>query len=87
MLITQPGVIRSKHTSRAPSEESRNLITELLVCLKYGPATLHTNDAAGALPRLTNMGIDPFLTTSAIGCVVVQRLARRLCEGCKEPIA
>jgi type IV pilus assembly protein PilB len=49
-------------------------------------ATLHTNDAAGALPRLTNMGIDPFLSTSAIGCVVAQRLARRLCEGCKEPV-
>ncbi len=48
-------------------------------------ATLHTNDAAGALPRLTNMGIDPFLSTSAVGCVVAQRLLRRLCESCKEP--
>ncbi len=48
-------------------------------------ATLHTNDAAGALPRLTNMGIDPFLSTSAIGCIVAQRLARRLCRACKEP--
>ena len=48
-------------------------------------ATLHTNDAAGALPRLTNMGIDPFLSTSAIGCVVAQRLVRKLCERCKEP--
>ena len=48
-------------------------------------ATLHTNDAAGALPRLTNMGIDPFLSTSAIGCIVAQRLVRRLCERCKEP--
>jgi type IV pilus assembly protein PilB len=50
-------------------------------------ANLHTNDAAGALPRLTNMGIAPFLTTSAIGCVVAQRLARRLCERCKELIS
>jgi type IV pilus assembly protein PilB len=48
---------------------------------------MHTNAAAGALPRLTNMGIDPFLTTSAIGCVVTQRLARRLCARCKEPIS
>ncbi len=50
-------------------------------------ATLHTNDAAGALPWLTNMGINSFLTTSAIGCVVAQRLARRLCARCKEPIS
>jgi len=47
-------------------------------------ATLHTNDAAGALPRLTNMGTDPFLSTSAIGCIVAQRLARRLYERCKD---
>ena len=50
-------------------------------------ATLHTNDAAGALPRLTKIGIVPFLTTSAIGCVVAQRLARRLCARCKEPLS
>lgn len=49
-------------------------------------ATLHTNDATGALPRLTNMGIDPFLSTSAIGCIVAQRLARRLCKRCEESV-
>ena len=48
---------------------------------------MHINDAAGTLPRLTNMGIDPFLTPSAIACIVAQRLARRLCMGCKEPIS
>ncbi len=48
-------------------------------------ATLHTNDAPGALSRLTDMGVEPFLTSSAVDCVVAQRLARRLCEACKEP--
>jgi type IV pilus assembly protein PilB len=49
-------------------------------------ATLHTNDAPGALTRLTDMGVEPFLTSSAVDCVVAQRLARRLCENCKEPV-
>ena len=47
--------------------------------------TLHTNDAPGALSRLTEMGIEPFLTASAVDCVLAQRLARKLCEVCKEP--
>jgi len=47
--------------------------------------TLHTNDAPGALSRLTEMGIEPFLTSSAVDCVLAQRLARRLCKECKEP--
>ncbi len=67
--------------------ETAELFVEAALTGHMVLATLHTNDAAGALPRLTNMGIDPFLTTSAIGCVVAQRLARRLCEGCKEPIS
>lgn len=45
--------------------------------------TLHTNDAAGALPRLTNMGIEPFLITSSINVVVGQRLVRKICPHCK----
>ncbi len=49
-------------------------------------ATLHTNDAPGALGRLTDMGVEPFLTSSAVDCVIAQRLARRLCERCKEPV-
>lgn len=47
-------------------------------------STLHTNDAAGALTRLTDMGVEPFLITSSVAVVVAQRLARRLCEFCKE---
>ncbi len=49
-------------------------------------ATLHTNDAPAAVTRLTDMGVEPFLTASAVDCVIAQRLARRLCERCKEPV-
>ena len=45
--------------------------------------TLHTNDAPGAITRLTKMGIEAFLTASAVDCVVAQRLARKLCTHCK----
>ncbi|HEV7948614.1 MAG TPA: GspE/PulE family protein, partial [Glaciihabitans sp.] len=48
-------------------------------------STLHTNDAPSAVTRLIEMGIEPFLVGSALDCVVAQRLARRLCERCKEP--
>jgi type IV pilus assembly protein PilB len=47
-------------------------------------ATLHTNDAPSAIPRLTEMGIEPFLVGSALDCVLAQRLTRRLCGRCKE---
>ncbi|MEW6553172.1 MAG: ATPase, T2SS/T4P/T4SS family [Actinomycetota bacterium] len=47
-------------------------------------ATLHTNDAPSALTRLLEMGIEPFLIASAVDCVSSQRLARRLCNRCKE---
>ncbi len=49
-------------------------------------ATLHTNDAPGALSRLTDMGVEPFLSASAVDCVIAQRLARKLCDDCKEPV-
>jgi type IV pilus assembly protein PilB len=47
-------------------------------------STLHTNDAPSALPRLVKMGIEPFLVGSALDCVLAQRLARKLCEWCKQ---
>jgi type IV pilus assembly protein PilB len=49
-------------------------------------ATLHTNDAPAAVTRLTDMGVEPFLTASAVDFVIAQRLARRLCERCKGPV-
>jgi type IV pilus assembly protein PilB len=47
-------------------------------------STLHTNDAAAAITRLTEMEVETFLVASALDCVVAQRLARVLCERCKE---
>ncbi len=48
-------------------------------------STLHTNDAAGAFPRLTNLGVEPFLISSAVLAVMAQRLVRRVCPHCTEP--
>ncbi len=48
-------------------------------------STLHTNNACGALTRLIDMGIEPFLVSSTVIGVLAQRLARRICEFCKEP--
>ncbi|MEO6502333.1 MAG: GspE/PulE family protein [Jatrophihabitantaceae bacterium] len=50
-------------------------------------STLHTNDAPSALPRLVEMGIEPFLVGSSLDCVLAQRLCRRLCEWCKQSYA
>jgi type IV pilus assembly protein PilB len=50
-------------------------------------STLHTNDAPGAVTRLTEMGTEPFLVGSSLDCVLAQRLARRLCDWCKEAYA
>ena len=50
-------------------------------------STLHTNDAPSTINRLLNMGIEPFLVSSSVNCIVAQRLARRICDECKEPDA
>lgn len=50
-------------------------------------STLHTNDAPSAMTRLVEMGIEPFLVGSSVDGVMAQRLARRLCDWCKEPYA
>ena len=50
-------------------------------------STLHTNDAPGTINRLLNMGIEPFLVSSAVNLIVAQRLARKICPDCKEPAA
>lgn len=71
------GEIRDHETAQIAIEAS---LTGHLVL-----STLHTNDAPSAITRLIEMDIEPFLVGSAIDCVVAQRLARRLCERCKEP--
>jgi len=47
--------------------------------------TLHTNDAAGAIPRLVDMGVEPYLVASSVHGVVAQRLVRRVCSHCAQP--
>jgi type IV pilus assembly protein PilB len=47
-------------------------------------STLHTNDAPSTINRLLNMGIEPFLVSSSVNCVIAQRLARKICEDCVE---
>lgn len=48
-------------------------------------STLHTNSAAGAMTRLMDMGVEPFLIASSVVCVAAQRLLRRICPDCKAP--
>jgi type II secretory ATPase GspE/PulE/Tfp pilus assembly ATPase PilB-like protein len=49
-------------------------------------STLHTNDAAGGVTRLLDMGIEPYLVASSVLCFIAQRLVRVICESCKEPV-
>lgn len=71
------GEIRDHETAQIAIEAS---LTGHLVL-----STLHTNDAPSAITRLTEMEIEPFLVGSALDSVVAQRLARRLCERCRQP--
>jgi general secretion pathway protein E len=50
-------------------------------------STLHTNDAATALTRLVDLGIEPYLVASTVEAVLAQRLVRRICDGCRQPAA
>jgi len=70
------GEIRDKETATIAIEAA---LTGHLVL-----SSLHTNDAASAVTRLTEMDVETFLVASAIDCVVAQRLARKLCEKCKQ---
>jgi type IV pilus assembly protein PilB len=49
-------------------------------------STLHTNDAPSTISRLMNMGIEPFLVATSVNLICAQRLVRRVCVGCKEPL-
>ena len=73
--VIMVGEIRDAETARIAIEAA---LTGHMVL-----STLHTNDAPGAIVRLQKMGIETFLTTSAVDCVVAQRLARQLCTHCK----
>ncbi len=77
--IIMIGEIRDKETAFIASEAS---LTGHLVL-----STLHTNDAASAVTRLTEMGLPPYLISSSLVCVVAQRLGRRLCSRCKQMVS
>jgi type IV pilus assembly protein PilB len=49
-------------------------------------STFHTNDAPSAITRLVNMGIEPYLLSSSLNLIIAQRLVRKICEKCKEPM-
>jgi len=73
--VVMVGEIRDGETARIAIEAA--LTGHMML------STLHTNDAPGAITRLTKMGIESFLIASAVDCVVAQRLARKLCSHCK----
>ncbi len=75
--IIMVGEIRDLETARIGIEAA---LTGHLVL-----STLHTNDAAGAMSRLSEMGIEPFLVASSVIGVLAQRLVRMICPNCKEP--
>jgi len=75
--VIMVGEIRDKDTAEIAIRSS---LTGHLVF-----STLHTNDAPGAITRLVDMGIEPFLVASAIELVIAQRLVRRLCPACSRP--
>jgi type IV pilus assembly protein PilB len=75
--VIMVGEIRDKETAHIAIEAA---LTGHLVL-----STLHTRDAPSALGRLIDMGIEPFLVSSAVDCIVAQRLVRMLCPHCKRP--
>jgi type II secretory ATPase GspE/PulE/Tfp pilus assembly ATPase PilB-like protein len=74
--IIMVGEIRDKETTELAVQAS---LTGHLVF-----STLHTNDASGAIPRLLDLGGEPFLLASAMTCVLAQRVLRKICDACKE---
>jgi type IV pilus assembly protein PilB len=75
--VIMVGEIRDRQTAHIAVEAA---LTGHLVL-----STLHTRDAPSALGRLIDMGIEPFLVSSAVDCIVAQRLVRMLCPHCKRP--
>jgi general secretion pathway protein E/type IV pilus assembly protein PilB len=75
--IVMVGEIRDRETAEAAIQAS---LTGHLVF-----STLHTNDAPSAMPRLLDMGVEPFLVASSVEGVLAQRLVRRICTACNAP--
>jgi type IV pilus assembly protein PilB len=82
MLRADPDVIM---VGEIRDRETAHIAVEAALTGHLVLSTLHTRDAPSALGRLMDMGIEPFLISSAIDCVVAQRLVRVLCPHCKQP--
>ncbi|HXC23754.1 MAG TPA: ATPase, T2SS/T4P/T4SS family [Solirubrobacteraceae bacterium] len=82
MLRADPDVIM---VGEIRDRETAHIAVEAALTGHLVLSTLHTRDAPSALGRLIDMGIEPFLISSAIDCVVAQRLVRTLCQHCKRP--
>lgn len=74
--IVMIGEIRDKETAEIAIHAA---LTGHLVI-----STIHTNDAVGTITRLLDMGIEPYLISSSVACIVGQRLVRRVCDSCKQ---
>jgi type IV pilus assembly protein PilB len=82
MLRADPDVIM---VGEIRDRETAHIAVEAALTGHLVLSTLHTRDAPSALGRLIDMGIEPFLISSAIDCIVAQRLVRMLCPHCKQP--
>ena len=82
MLRADPDVIM---VGEIRDSETAHIAVEAALTGHLVLSTLHTRDAPSALGRLMDMGIEPFLISSAIDCIVAQRLVRMLCSHCKRP--
>ncbi|HLL91756.1 MAG TPA: ATPase, T2SS/T4P/T4SS family, partial [Solirubrobacteraceae bacterium] len=82
MLRADPDVIM---VGEIRDRETAHIAVEAALTGHLVLSTLHTRDAPSALGRLIDMGIEPFLVSSAVDCIVAQRLARMLCSHCKRP--
>jgi type IV pilus assembly protein PilB len=82
MLRADPDVIM---VGEIRDRETAHIAVEAALTGHLVLSTLHTRDAPSALGRLIDMGIEPFLISSAIDCIVAQRLVRVLCQHCKQP--
>ena len=76
--VIMVGEIRDKETAEIAVQSA--LVGRLLL------STLHTNDSTGSIPRLLDIGVEPYLLSSALTLVVAQRLIRRICKNCRESV-
>lgn len=77
--VIMVGEIRDQETAEIAVQAA--LVGRLLL------STLHTNDSTGSIPRLLDIGVEPYLLSSSLSLVVAQRLVRRICKNCRESVA